>query len=31
MQGNILNDEKYELMVTQDRSLFVVNDYHECD
>lgn len=31
MQGDILSDEKYELIVTQDRSLFVVNDYHECD
>lgn len=31
MSGNIMNDEKYDLIVTQDRSLFVVTDNHECD
>lgn len=31
MHGNIMNDEKYDLIMTQDRSLFVVTDSHECD
>ena len=31
MHGTIMNDEKYDLIMTQDRSLFVVTDNHECD
>jgi hypothetical protein len=31
MHGNIMNDEKYNLIVTQDRSLFVVTENHECE
>jgi len=28
---NIMNDEEYSLVVTQDRSLFVVTEHYECD
>ena len=31
MHGNIMNDEEYNLIVTQDRSLFVVTENHECN
>jgi roadblock/LC7 domain-containing protein len=31
MHGNIMNDEEYNLIVTQDRSLFVVTENHECE
>jgi hypothetical protein len=31
LKGNIMNDEEYNLIVTQDRSLFVVTENHECD
>ena len=28
---NILNDDEYSLVVTQDRNLFVVTEHYECD
>ena len=31
MHSNIMNDEEYNLIVTQDRSLFVVTENHECE
>ena len=31
MQHNIMNDEEYSLLVSQDRSLFVVTENHECN
>ena len=31
MHSNIMNDEEYNLIVTQDRSLFVVTENHECN
>ena len=31
MQHNIMNDEEYSLVVSQDRSLFVVTENHECN
>ena len=31
MHSNIMNDEEYSLLVTQDRSLFVVTENHECN
>lgn len=30
MHNNIINEEEYSLIVTDDRSLFVVSDYNEC-
>lgn len=30
-QSNIVNDERYDLIVTQDRSLFVDTENHECN
>lgn len=31
MHNNIMNDEEYSLVVTQDRSLFVVTEHYDCD
>jgi hypothetical protein len=31
MHDNIMSNEEYSLLVSQDRSLFVVTDNHECD
>ena len=31
MQNTILSDEEYSLLVSQDRSLFVVTENHECN
>ena len=31
MHNNIMNDEQYSLLMTQDRSLFVVTENHECN
>ena len=31
MQNTILSDQEYSLLVSQDRSLFVVTENHECD
>ena len=31
MQHNIMNNEEYSLLVSQDRSLFVVTENHECN
>ena len=31
MQNTILSDEEYSLLMTQDRSLFVVTENHECN
>jgi len=29
--SNVMNDEKFDLIVSDDRSLFVLSEYHECD
>lgn len=31
LADNILNNDEYSLLMTQDRSLFVVTDNHECN
>ncbi len=31
MHSNIMSGEEYSLLVSQDRSLFVVNEHYECD
>ena len=31
LADNILNDDEYSLIMTQDRSLFVVTENHECN